>query len=323
MKNTIGVYTGTTVAQGYKAQLVKAFADGVNCQGNENWQAILTEEKEVQKQYSHAFCFGYQRGSPPRNRKGLVLRKNLITHYGPTKNIWYYDSDVLVSYEKTRQHPRASYVRIAYGNIYPDKTKYFNENPKSERWEKMAKDNDIVLKDYNKTGRKIYICCNRGSEGYSGHGVNAAEWAIKTAKKLRKYTDRFIVVRTHSGMGYPSAQEDIRKLYDAKKYIRDFDVHSPNNNFPNLIREIQDSYAVVIFTSSAGAPAVIEGKPLFVTHKSGYLTPMNAGTLDMIEKPNYDLDREKFLHGLGESHWSLVDIEQGKYFKRFLERNND
>ena len=33
-----------------------------------------------------------------------------------------------------------------------------------------------------------------------------------------------------------------------------------------------------------------------------------------------DLDRDKFLHGLGESHWTLHQIEKGDYFRKFLER---
>ena len=33
-----------------------------------------------------------------------------------------------------------------------------------------------------------------------------------------------------------------------------------------------------------------------------------------------DLDRDKFLHGLGESHWTLAQIEKGDYFRKFLER---
>ena len=77
-------------------------------------------------------------------------------------------------------------------------------------------------------------------------------------------------------MGHPTAEEDIKKLYSAKNDIKDFDVHSPRNNYPNLIEEVKDSYAVVVFTSSSGAPAIIEGKALFVTHPTGYLTPMNA-----------------------------------------------
>ena len=319
--NTIGVYTSTTTAAGYKADLVKAFAKGVGKLANDNWRAELVPDTEVKNGYSHVFCFNYQREMPRKTeRAGLKLRRHLIERYEPPGKIWYFDSNVLVSYEKMRQHIHGSFVRIAYGKVFPNETNYFNDNPKPDKWENMKTACGIDVKPYTKTGRKIYICCNRGSGGYSGHGVNAADWAIETAKTLRKYTDRFIVVRTHSGMGYPTAEDDIKRLYQAKNDIKDFDVHSPRNNYPDLIKEIQDSYAVVVFTSSSGAPAIIEGKALFVTHPTGYLTPMNAGKLEDIENPNYDLDRDKFLHGLGESHWTLHQIEKGDYFRKFLER---
>ena len=42
----------------------------------------------------------------------------------------------------------------------------------------------------------------------------AVNEAIETAQKLRQYTDRPIVVRTHSGMGHPTAKQDITKLYE-------------------------------------------------------------------------------------------------------------
>ena len=319
--NTIGVYTMTTTPAGYKADLVKAFAKGVGKLANDNWRAELSPDDKVKNGHSHVFCFNFQRTMPAKeDRTGLILRRRLIERYEPEGKIWYFDSNILGTYEKKRQDIHGSFVRIAYGKVYPNETNYFNDNPKPEKWEYMKNVCEIDIKSYKRKGKKIYVCCNRGSGGYSGHGVNAADWTIETAQKLRQYTDRQIVVRTHSGMGHPTAKEDIKKLYEAKDTIKDFEIHSPGNNYPDLVQEVKDSYAVVVFTSSSGAPAIIEGKPLFVTHPTGYLTPMNAGNLEDIENPNYDLDRDKFLHGLGESHWTLEQIENGDYFKKFIER---
>ena len=62
--NTIGVYTQTTTAAGYKADLVKAFAKGVGKLANDNWRAELVPDTEVKNGYSHVFCFNYQREMP-------------------------------------------------------------------------------------------------------------------------------------------------------------------------------------------------------------------------------------------------------------------
>ena len=53
--NTIGVYTSTTTAAGYKADLVKAFAKGVGQVANDNWRAELVPDTEVKNGFSHVF----------------------------------------------------------------------------------------------------------------------------------------------------------------------------------------------------------------------------------------------------------------------------
>jgi len=319
--NTIDVYSRTTQNSGYKSELMKAFYDGVNKNNNPNWAAKLIDNYNL-SDGTHAFCFNYQRDIV-RDRAGLHLRRKVIDKYLPSGKIFFFDSNVLIAYEKEKYHPTNSYVRIAYSNVYPDKAEYFNNNPKPDRWNIMKEKLNINLKDYDKSGDQIYICCNRGSGGYSAFGQNAAQWAIETTSLLRQYTKRPIVIRLHSSKDYPTQADDVKKLYDFKSGKKDIDVHSPGNNYPNLLDEIKKSYAVITFTSSSGASAIIEGKPLFVTHQSGYLYSMNAGHLSQIENPNLDLDREKFLWGLGECHWTLQDIENGLYFKKFLENNND
>jgi hypothetical protein len=315
--NVIDVYSKTTTKEGFKYSLMKAFCDGVNKIKDQNWIANLVDNYEMSNG-DYAFCFNYQRDIPT-SRPGLDLRKKIIQRYEPPGKIFYYDSNVLVSYEKVKHHPITSYVRIAYGNVYPDKAKYFNNHPSPERWNIMKERLKIKIKDYDKSGDQIYICCNRGSGGYSAFGQNAAQWAIETTQQLRQYTKRPIVIRLHSGQGYPTFNDDAHRLYEFTKKLKDVDVHSPNGKYPSLLEEIKKSYAVVIFTSTSGAPAIIEGKPLFVTHQSSYLYSMNAGHLSEIENPNLNLDRNNFLYGLGESHWTLQDIENGLYFKKFLE----
>ena len=51
-------------------------------------------------------------------RVGLHLRMKLIERYEPLGKIWYFDSNVLNSYEKMRQHIHGSFVRIAYGKVF-------------------------------------------------------------------------------------------------------------------------------------------------------------------------------------------------------------
>jgi hypothetical protein len=114
---------------------------------------------------------------------------------------------------------------------------------------------------------------------------------------------------------------DTTRLKSLIKENINVELQNPEGHYPILIEQIRKCYAVVVFTSSAGAPAVIEGKPLYVEHPTSYLNPMNAGHLSAIENPNLDLDRESVFMGIRlESHWTLQDIEQGLYFNNFLKK---
>ena len=310
--NTLGIYTKTTTG-GFKGDLMVAFENGVKSD-IDGWSTKLIDSHKIENT-SHAICFNYQ-FKADKEKPRIKLRQELWERFKSTGNIWFYDSNVLVAYESERHHPQNSYVRIAYGNVYPDKTNYFNKNSPSDRWEKMKKNLNLEIKDYKKDKKNILICCNRGSGGYSAFGKNAADWALETVDIIRRYTDRPITIRQHKGKGYTNYLQDRTKLYEAKKYIKDLDIQSPDGNYPDLITSIKDSYAVVIFTSSAGAPAIIEGKPLFVCHPSSYLYSMNAGDISKIENPNLDLNRQQFLNNLGYSHWTYEEIKNGVYWKR-------
>ena len=315
---SLAVYTTTTVPYGYKQNLLQGF--GLPIEKDGSFKKVIYHNQTNTIDTTHSIIFNYQN---PDNRNdlgkplrpGLDLRISVFDKHKEDGKIWFFDSDVLVAYSKHHQHDDETYVRIAYSKIYPNVARYFNENSDDKRWNKMAQIKDIKLKDYDGSGDQIYICCNRGSAGYSGLGVNAADWAIETATKLRQYTDRNIVIRQHKSSGYPQYMSDFQKLSKFASDNKNITIHSPKFNFPELISEIKKSYAVVVFTSSAGAPAIIEGKPLYVFNETSHLAPMNCGDLNTIEKPNIP-DRQQWLNDLGYAHWSLNEIRNGEYWTR-------
>ena len=315
---SLAVYTTTTVPYGYKQNLLQGF--GLPIEKDGSFKKVRYHNENNTIDTTHSIIFNYQNPDNRNNlgkplRPGLDLRISVFDKHKEDGKIWFFDSDVLVAYSKHHQHDDETYVRIAYSKIYPNVARYFNENSDDKRWNKMAQIKDIRLKDYNGSGDQIYICCNRGSAGYSGLGVNAADWAIETATKLRQFTDRNIVIRQHKSSGYPQYMSDFQKLSKFASDNKNITIHSPKFNFPELISEIKKSYAVVVFTSSAGAPAIIEGKPLYVCNETSHLAPMNCGDLNTIEKPNTP-DRQQWLNDLGYAHWSLNEIRNGEYWTR-------
>ena len=320
----LAIYYNTTVKYGFKMELMQAFAKPIEDSGVRVRHFRGPEGFDVDKDYTHALIFNYQRfvaGQEPLKDR-LRLRVDVWNHHKDNGTIWMFDNDVLNGIDAHLNHNyhydvKNSFVRVAYKDIYPGKAEYFNDNCPQDRWNKMAKIKRIDVKDYNlKNGEFIYICCNRGSSGYSGLGVNAAQWAIDTVEELRKHTDRPIKIRQHSSMSYAEHKPDFNRLKEFCERQKNVSLHSPLGEYPGLVNQIKKSYAVVIFTSTAGGPAIVEGKPLFICNKHCYYLPMKAGELSDIEKPNISIDRQQFLNNLGYSHWRLPELKDGEYWER-------
>ena len=86
---------------------------------------------------------------------------------------------------------------------------------------------------------------------------------------------------------------DYKRLKEYCETAKNVSLHSPLGEYPGLVGAIRKSYAVVIFTSTAGGPAILKVNLLFITNKRCYFLPMRAGRLSDIENPNISIDRQQ------------------------------
>ena len=75
-------------------------------------------------------------------------------------------------------------LELLYGKVFPNETNYFNDNPKPDKWEYM-RNTCIDVKPYTKTGRKIYICCNRGNWWLFKSRCKRCDW-YRNGKDIKK-----------------------------------------------------------------------------------------------------------------------------------------
>ena len=235
----LAVYYNTTVKYGFKMELMQAFAKPIEDSGIRVRHFRGPDGFAVSDDFTHALIFNYQRWVPGQQplKERLQLRVDVWEKYKTSGNIWMFDNDVLNGVDAHLNHNyhydvKNSYVRVAYKDIYPGKAEYFNENCPPDRWNRMAKIKRIDVKDYDLKGDFIYICCNRGSSGYSGRGVNAAQWAIETVEELRKYTDRPIKIRQHSSKSYAEHLPDYNRLKEFCERQKNVSLHSPLGEYP-------------------------------------------------------------------------------------------
>ena len=332
----IGVYLNTAGGgvDYHKQTWVKAFAEGVNTLNPEH-SATLIEQHEPIAEYEYSFCFSYQGEVFRPTNKMSLLRRALQEKHLEDGKIFFMDSDVLISYQgqytggekaawntmplklkETEQGLR--YVRIPYGHVHHPKAKHFYKNAWVSRWESIKKNKNITVKDYENTDGPILLVCNRGTEGYGGGGKPAHDWARETIEELSKYTERKFIVRFHKANANDKYQS-MGKLIewssnDSKFNTGRIEIHNPGRTYPDLIESIRSSYAVVTFASSAAAPAIIEGRHLFVTSPTCFFYEDRSGELSDIENPK-QVNRDNFFKRYSHSHWNISDLRSGDFWR--------
>lgn len=155
-----------------------------------------------------------------------------------------------------------------------------------ERWDALG----IELKAWRTEGDHILVAPNR-SFGMPGF-IMPPNWAESLVTRLRARTKRPIKVRPHPGNGPPKTP---------------------------LIDDMRGAWAVVIWSSSVGCEALIEGIPVICESpwwiaKGAALRSLND--LETAELP----DRLPALRRLAWAQWTVEEIESGVPFQYLFDR---
>jgi len=193
-----------------------------------------------------------------------------------------------------------TYLRFSLNDIFPIKGNYFTDKVDPLRWQKISKDIGIELQPWRNNGNHILICLQRNG-GWSMKNLDVMQWLHSTIQRIRKYSDRPIVVRGHPG--------DKR----VKEYLK---LSMPNVRIsaqPSVLNDFINCWAVVTYNSSPGVAAAIEGRPVFVTDPepkySQAYEVCNTNLAD-IENPRMP-DRQQWIEKLAMCHFNFDDLQKG------------
>lgn len=154
----------------------------------------------------------------------------------------------------------------------------------AERFERLQ----LELKPWRERGEHILVCAQRGIGSRSMASPNG--WHAEVTRRLRARTERPIIVRLHP--------ED-RQLRGAKQ--------------PPLEEQWRGAWAVVIWSSSSGVKALIDGLPV-IYDAPHWICAGAAGRLDQIESPPMG-DRLAALQRMAWAQWTAAEIASGAPFK--------
>ena len=237
-----------------------------------------------------------------KNTPHLMFRKQIIDRQRSIgKSVLAIDSNLFLYLDPGNTK---SYLRFSLNDVFPTTGEYFTNNIDPMRWNKIQRDLNIEVKEWKTKGKHILICLQRNG-GWSMGGLDVMKWLNSTILKLKKYTDRRIIVRAHPSDGR------------VKDYLRINHEGVRISTNPHITDDLKQAWATITYNSSPGVASAIEGVPVFVTDPE----PRRSQAFDVanfdltrIEKPQL-FDREPWLHKIAMSHYNFDDLKSGAAWK--------
>jgi hypothetical protein len=282
-----------------KLDILNYFIEGVNNVGD---QGIVSHNSFWQPSDAAVLQgFIVQHGTKILKSPHLQLRKNVFDNQIKNKKSTIIADSNLFLYADPGNSKH--YLRYSINGVFPTTGNYMWDNPDPMRWQKISRNLNIKLKPERTNGHHILICCQRNG-GWSMGELDVVDWVKKTVKRVRKFTDRPIVVRGHPG--------DSR----AKRYLqikfKQTGVRLSYNN--HILDDFKNCWAVVTYNSSPGVAAAIEGIPVFVTDPNPQVSQafdVAETELRRIDRPRLR-DRQQWIEKISMCHWNFEELRSGE-----------
>lgn len=283
-----------------KPETLKRFIQGVNRTGD---QGVLHPGTNLVPS-KVAFIQGWQH-EHGKTANHLKLRTD-VTNFQKANGdrVLIYDSN-LFNYVK-----ETNYGRFSFDGVFPTTGCYFWDQVDPLRWKKISQAHNLSLRDWRQTGNHILICTQRNG-GWSMKGLGVIDWLNQTVAEIKKHTDRPIVVRPHPGDK------------NAKTYLVENNPLWHKSTNPNILDDLQNAWAVVVYNSTPGVAASIQGVPAFITDplpRTSQAFGVADTDLSLLEKPTMP-DRQQWIERLSMCHWSYDELSSGEawsHFKKFV-----
>jgi len=196
-----------------------------------------------------------------------------------------------------------------------------NENAPRDRWNRFEKITGIKFKDWNSPGDNILIMGQKEGDSalnsmYEQGFKNSYEWMWKVIKKIRKHSDRPIVIRPHPrGMekkGLPKFKEFLEENKIANVKFSVSVTPGGNQGGAGLEYDLDNSYCVVTFNSNSAIEAVIKGIPVFSLDDGCMAYPISHTDLSQIENLKYDINLDDWQNKIAYTIWNKEDVQTGR-----------
>ena len=291
------VYTSSLKDQrpSRKLDVLLAFAEGVKSQG----ATVLVERNHVWHPSKLAVILGWP--SPEQKGTNIRFRATVVENQRRFKqHVMAIDAGCFKFHD-----PDSKYLRYSINGVFYDRSEYANTNSGPERWNLISQELNLDINPWRENkGNHILMLLQRDG-GWSMKGMHPVEWAQQKIQQVKALTNMPIILRPH-----PGKVADVRDLCDQQVSVSD-SIRTP------LQHDLKRARAALVFNSSSGVAAILNGVPLFVDDISSVCWNVANHDLNQLLTPSC-VDRSQWIYNLAAAHWSDDEARSGAIYQKFL-----
>lgn len=270
-----------------KVMLMDNFAQGVRQCGDE---VIACHDRNLPTQdFDAGFVLGYT--------KEDNFRKRIIDHTRARKAVPIFVDSNILHYAR----PEHEWHRYSLNTVYPDSGTYFFDQLDTSKWARYSAWHNASLKPWRTSGNHILVLCQRPN-GFNMF-TDQETWLDQTLVKIRKHSQRPIMIRMHPGDG--TRVQQIQKIQH--KYGNSVTI----SNHENIRDALIDCWCTVGLNSTPNVVAAIEGVPGYIEDPvHSWAADVAFTDLAQIENPPLP-DRNSWIDKIANIHWSNQEVKSG------------
>jgi hypothetical protein len=218
-----------------------------------------------------------------------------------------------VMFQKSKQH------RIGVNGFLNNQGLFSPSNCQPDRLEKLGIKWDGWQN--NKEGHIVLLLQLPGDA--SLRNIDLYDWARFVIAKIRQYTDKEILVRSHPGHQPKDAD-------GYHKFLSDVVLTNKNVKFSvgrntALSEDLKNAYCTVSYSSGSGIDSILHGIPTIATDPGNFAFDVSSNFIEDINDPRLAADSEihKWLTKLSYSQWSPEEMAEGLPWAHLLPMINN
>lgn len=204
------------------------------------------------------------------------------------------------------------YIRLSWNSFFADEG-LFPYDSTYDRWNYLQKTFNIKVKDFKSRGDNILICLQEDQDAALNrlqyNGIAYPDYMVEVIKKIKKISDRKIIVRAHP-------QNDYVKNYLQRHLVDQSNIEwSKQKEVKPLEEDLNNAHCVVVYNSTSSVESILEGLPTIVLDSSGAASEVAMHSLEDIENRFKEKDRSSWLKKIAFQNWKGDELKDGYVWK--------